>query len=125
MHVDALTVFWDAVAITGTAFSFAVLPQYLAARAGARDPKRIPDADDRTMAVELVHGYIWSECSRLACHVISLALGIGSAFLPRMERDPQPRSVVIYGTAFVLGLVAINCLTVQNSVRAYIAWRRG
>jgi hypothetical protein len=41
-----------------------------------------------------------------------------------MEREPQPKGIMIYGLVVVLGLVAINILTAQNSVRAYLAWRR-
>jgi hypothetical protein len=124
MHIDALTAFWDIVAVTGVSFSAAVLPKYLAARSGARSTRRIPNEDDRRLALRIAHDYIWAEASRLACHLISLGLGISSAFLPQMESQPQSRSMVLYGLAFVFGLVAINCLTVQNSVRAYVAWRR-
>jgi hypothetical protein len=124
MHVDALTAFWDAVALTGTGFSLATLPQYLRAHKGAQSTRRIPNEDDRRLALRIAHDYIWSECSRLACHIISLGLGITSAFIPQMEREPQPKGIAIYGLVVVCGIVAINCLTVQNSVRAYLAWRR-
>jgi hypothetical protein len=94
------------------------------ARKGVSESIRLSVLEQKS-AIRLAHHYIWSEASRLVCHSISFALGVWSAFLPRDNpSEPRPHSLIIFGTAFVFGLVAINCLTVQNSIRAYVAWRR-
>lgn len=125
MHLDFLSVFWNVVAATGVCFSVAVIPQYIAAREGVNSPRRNLTATERRGAILLSHNYIWSESSRLACHLISLCLGIWSVFLPPVNnQEPQPHIYAVFGVAFVLGLVTINCLTVQNSIRAYLGWRK-
>jgi hypothetical protein len=125
MHLDALSVAWNTIALTGVGFSLAVIPQYFIARNGVSSSRRNLSQRERDAATLLSHTYIWSESSRLACHLISLGLGIWSVFLPHVDSDdPRPHAIAAFGIAFILGLVAINCLTVQNSIRAYLAWRR-
>ena len=124
MHIDALTAGWNLVAGVGVGFSLAVLPRYFMARNGVSAARGL-DADEQEDAIKLAHHYIWSEGSRLICHTISLTLGVWSVFLPQDNpSEPRPHKLIIFGTAFVFGLVAINCLTVGNSIRAYLAWRR-
>jgi hypothetical protein len=124
MHVDAITVCWCAVSGTGVGFSLSVLPRYISARKGVSESIRLSVLEQKA-ALRLAHNYIWSESSRLACHSISLALGVWSIFVPQQrETDPVAPQTMIFGIAVLLGLIAINCLTVQNSIRAYVAWRR-
>jgi hypothetical protein len=124
MHINALTGFWNLVAGVGVGFSLSVLPQYFTARKGVSESIRLSVLEQKA-AIRLAHHYIWAEASRLSCHTISLVLGVWSLFLPQVPPQPdRPQAVVTFGFNVVLGLIAINCLTVQNSIRAYLAWRR-
>jgi len=123
MHVDAVTIAWNVVATAGVAFSAAVLPQYWVARKIARDEQNHLNTRFRRDAVRLIGSYLWMETSRFCCHMISLTLGVWNLFVPRVPQVDRPHANDVYLGAFLVGIIAINCLTVANSVRAYLAWR--
>jgi len=123
MHANPVTILWNAIAGIGVVFSLVVIPKYWTARRIARDKRSALDTQYRRDGVFLMSSYLWMEVSRLACHVISLALGVWYPFLPAVSQPDRPPSVDAYGLAFLLGIIAINCLTVGNSIRAFLAWR--
>lgn len=126
MTADAIvtTIIWNIAALTGMGFSVTVLPQYWLARRGAREIQKRMGTQEAKDAVRLVKNYLWAEVSRLICHLISLVLGIQVFFIPRMPEPQRTHSAAIYGTEVLLGFIAINVLTVHNSIRAYLSWRK-
>jgi hypothetical protein len=121
-HANAPSLIWCGIAAVGVGFSATTLPQYVAKLATAH---AIEDADDRKVALDLVHDYILSESFRAAQHLPAFAIGVWSLFVPSVARcAPVPRGVAIFAATAIWVLYWNSALATANSIRAYLAWRR-